>query len=341
MDTGVTVNVMDKCTFQRVTGCQGNTESISSELHAFQTDESPMVPLKVIGKFDVMVESGKRMALATFHVIKGCMNTEPLIGFKTCKDLDLVLVANSVQLNETAVRKPVGEYADLFKGIGKMKGVQVDLDVDPAILPVVQPHRGPKLEVELEKLMADDIIEKVNKPTSWVSPVEITLKQSVNEIRLNVEMRESNKTIPRAHTVMPTLDDIIHKLNGATVFLHLDMNHGYHQLELKENGCDITTSATHVGLYRYKRLNFGTKLSGEIFQDTVNKEITCYIPGCSNIGDHILVFGKGQEEHDQCLEKLFKRAREKRITFNKDKCECNKDRCLYYGMVFSKEGPPP
>ena len=111
MDTGVTVNVMDKCTFSTVTGCQGHTESISSVLHAFQTDESPMVPLKVIGKFDVMVESGKRVALAT------------------------------------------GEYADLFKGIGKMKGVQVDLHVDPAILSVAQPHRRPKLEVELEKLM--------------------------------------------------------------------------------------------------------------------------------------------------------------------------------------------
>ena len=150
--------------FSRVTGCQGNTESISSVLHAFQTDESPMGPLKVIGKFDVMVESGKRMALATFHVIKGCMNTQPLIGFKTCKDLDLVLVANSVQLNETAVRKLVEEYADLFKGIGKVKGVQVDLHIDPAILRMAQPHRRipfsvrPKLEEELEKLMADDII---------------------------------------------------------------------------------------------------------------------------------------------------------------------------------------
>ena len=93
------------------------------------------------------------------------------------------------------------------------------------------------------------------------------------------------------------------QLNGATMFSHLDMNHGYHQLELKENLCDITTSATHVGLYGYKGLNFGTKSSGEIFQDTVNKEITCEIPGCIKIGDDILVFGKGQEEHYQCLEK--------------------------------------
>ena len=119
------------------------------------------------------------------------------------------------------------------------------------------------------------------------------------------------------------------------------MNHGYHQLELKENSCDITAFATRVGLYRYKRLNFGTKSSGEIFQDTVSKELICDVPGCINISDDILVFGKGQEEHNQCLEKLFKRAREKGITFNKDKCECNKDRCLYYGMVFSKEGASP
>ena len=82
---------------------------------------------------------------------KGCTNTEPLIGFQTAKDLGLVLVANSVQSNETAISNLVGEYADLFKGIGiKVKGMQVDVHVNPAILPLAQPHRRPKLEVELE-----------------------------------------------------------------------------------------------------------------------------------------------------------------------------------------------
>ena len=54
-----------------------------------------------------------------------------------------------------------------------------------------------------------------------------------NEIPLNVDMREASKAIPRTHTVMPTLDDIINELKGATVFSHLDMNQGYRQLELK------------------------------------------------------------------------------------------------------------
>ena len=126
---------------------------------------------------------------------KGCTNTEPLIGFQIAEDLDLMLVANSVQLNETATSKLAGGYADLLKGIGKMK---VDLQVDPEVLPMEQPHRRipfsvrPKLVVELEKLMADDIIGKVDRPTSWVSPVVITLKLSVKEVRLNVYMREAN-----------------------------------------------------------------------------------------------------------------------------------------------------
>ena len=58
-------------------------------------------------------------------------------------------------------------------------------------------------------------------------------------------MRETNKAIPRTHAVMPTLEDITHELNGATVFSHLEMNHGYHQLEMEENNRDFTTFSTH------------------------------------------------------------------------------------------------
>ena len=323
VDTGATGNVIDEITFKRLLADKVTLRRSSSVLRAYQSHENPSAPLKVMGKFGAIVESNTRIAPATFHVIKGHTNTEPLIGFQTAEDLGLVKVANTVQSEETITSNLLKEYADLFRGIGKMKGVKVDLHVDPAITPVAQAHRRipfsvrPKLEAQLEKLEADDIIERVGKPTSWV-PVVIAPKRSSNEIRLNVDMREANKAVPRTHTVMPTLDDITNELNGATVFSHLDMNHGYQQLELKENSCDITTFATHVGLYRYKRLNFGTRSAGEIFQETVSKEITRDKVGCINISDDILVFGRNQKEHDQKLEKLFKRAREKEITFNKD-----------------------
>ena len=190
VDTGATVNVMDEVTFKRLLADKVALRKSSSVLRAYQSNENPSAPLKVMGKFEAIVESNTRIAPATFHVIKGHTNTEPLIGFQTAEDLGLVKVANTVQSEETITSNLLKEYADLFRGIGKMKGVKVDLHVDPAITPVAQAHRRipfsvrPKLEAELEKLEADDVIERVEKPTSWVSPVVITPKRSSNEIQV-------------------------------------------------------------------------------------------------------------------------------------------------------------
>ena len=80
-------------------------------------------------------------------------------------------MANTVQSEETITSNLLKEYADLFHSIGKMEGVKVDLHGDPVITLVAQAHRRipfsvrPKLEAELEKLQADDIIERVEKPT--------------------------------------------------------------------------------------------------------------------------------------------------------------------------------
>ena len=166
VDTGATVNVMDEIMFKRLLADKVTLRRSSSVLRAYQSNKNPSVPLKVMGKFEAIVEPNTRIAPATFHVFKGRTNTEPLIGFQTGK------VANTAQSEETITSYVLKEYADLFRGIGKTKGVKIDLHVDPAITPVAQAHRGipfsvrPKLEAELEKLEADGIIERVDKPTS-------------------------------------------------------------------------------------------------------------------------------------------------------------------------------
>ena len=46
----------------------------------------------------------------------------------------------------------------------------------------------------------------------------------------------------RERLVMPTIDDIVSELNGAKVFSKLDLNDGYHQLELDEESRSVTTN---------------------------------------------------------------------------------------------------
>jgi 6-phosphogluconate dehydrogenase len=62
----------------------------------------------------------------------------------------------------------------------------------------------------------------------------------------------------------------------------------------------------------YKRLNYGTKSAGDIFQKWINEELTQYILGVINISDDIPVTGKDQQEHDERLEAFLETAREKK-----------------------------
>ena len=111
-------------------------------------------------------------------------------------------------------------------------------------------------------------------------------------------------------------------------------------LELDEASRDITTFATHEGLKRYKRLNFGTNSAAEIFQNVIQTTFQD-IDGCINISDDILVFAKTQHEHDMTLECVLQRANEKNLRFNGEKCEFDKPSITFYGHVFSKQGISP
>ena len=210
--------------------------------------------------------------------------------------------------------------------------------------PVVQPHRRipfhvrKQVEAELERLEKLDIIEKVEGPTPWVSPIVVAPQpRNPSQIRLCVDMRRPNEAVKREIHITPTIDDMILDLNGATVFSKLDLSNGYHQLELDPGSRYITTFSTHVGLRRYKRLIFGLSSSAEIFQNTLQNALSG-LKGVKNISDDIIVFGKTQEEHDRNLEATFARLKEKNLTLNRQKCEFNKDKLVFYGYIFGKDG---
>ena len=113
---------------------------------------------------------------------------------------------------------------------------------------------------DIEELIAKDeklgVIEKADGPTPWVFPIVVVPKEGQNKIRICIDMRAANKAIKRKRHPTPTLNELKTILSGANVFSKLDLNQGYNQLELAEESRYITTFATHLGLYRYKRLFF-------------------------------------------------------------------------------------
>ena len=162
------------------------------------------------------------------------------------------------------------EYDDLFHGLGKLKNYQVKLNIDEDIPPVAQPQRRVPFHVRKqleEQLLHDEelgVIEHITGPTPWVSPIVVAPKlKSPGKIRVGVDIRQANKVIKCERHVTPPVKEMIGDLNGSRVFSKLDLNQGYNQLELALKSRYITTFSTHMGLMRYKRLNFGISSATE------------------------------------------------------------------------------
>lgn len=340
IDTGASADVIDETAFAIIQGQQQtHLQQDGSKIFAY----GAQTKLEVIGKFDATVCANDKKTSSTFHVLKG--NHGSLLSYGTAHALGLV----NIEVNKIATA-PVEphlkqQYPNVFNGIGKMKNFEVKLHIDEGVTPVAQParripfHLRKKVSQELKRLEQEDIIEKVEGPTPWVSPL-IAIPKKNGDVRLCVDMRLPNAAIQRERHPTPTIDDLVDTLNGATVFSKLDLRSGYHQLLLAPESRYITTFATHEGLRRYTRLNFGTTSASEIFQNAIHEQIRD-IRGSLNISDDIIIFGKTQQEHDEALHAVLQRFNSVGLTLREDKCELNKKSITFFGFVFSGKGVSP
>ena len=89
------------------------------------------------------------------------------------------------------------------------------------------------MEDELHRLEAHGIIEKVQEPTLWISPLVVVPKTN-ESVCLCLDMRRVNEAVIRERHMIPKLDELLQDINAATVFSKTDLTSGYHQLQLCE-----------------------------------------------------------------------------------------------------------
>ena len=67
------------------------------------------------------------------------------------------------------------------------------------------------------------IIEPVEGPAPSVNPVVIVPKNN-GEIRVCVDMKQANQAIMQRRYLIPTVDEVLHTMNGSKVASKLDLN---------------------------------------------------------------------------------------------------------------------
>ena len=115
--------------------------------------------------------------------------------------------------------------------------------------------------------------------------------------------RLNTVTVPDRYP-LPNFADFTSRVSGSTIFSKLDLQKGYYQVPMAEEDICKTAIITPFGMFKFLRLPFGLRNTGNTFQRMMDS-ILGDLPYCFTYVDDILVFSSSLEEHVDHLRQVF------------------------------------
>jgi hypothetical protein len=144
------------------------------------------------------------------------------------------------------------------------------LAIQDDVAPVKQRQRKyrpeilPKIEVEVEKLIAAGFIREVKYPI-WV-PSIVPVKKKNGQTRVCVDFRDLNKACPKNDFPIPISEILVDATMGHEIFSFMDGYSGYNQIKMAPEDEELTAFRTPKGIFCYKVMPFGLKNAGATYQ---------------------------------------------------------------------------
>ncbi|XP_060742372.1 uncharacterized protein K02A2.6-like [Tachysurus vachellii] len=343
VDTGCGVTVMNGSNFSELWEEHKNPElkTCSLKLKTYTGQSLP-----VLGSAQVVVRHKGTVKELPVVVVPG---TGPnLLGRGWIKELGMKWEAiHKIQGTENLTLPDVlRRHTEVFKEeLGEWNGPPAKIYVDKEAIPRFFKARPvpyamkAKVEVEIERLLKENIIEPV-KHSEWAAPVVPVLKPD-KTVRLCGDYKLTvNRVSKLEQYPIPRLDDLFATLSGGQKFTKLDMSHAYHQIALDAESKKYVTVNTHKGLFTYHVLPFGVSSSPAIFQRTM-EGVLQGIPCVAVFLDDILVTGRNDGEHLQTLARVLRRLQEAGLRLKRSKCTFMEKEVMFLGHKVDGTGLHP
>jgi hypothetical protein len=137
---------------------------------------------------------------------------------------------------------------------------------------------------------------------------------------------------------LPLISELVRQLHGTWYFTKLDVQWGYHNVQIKEGDEWKAASQTNHGMFKLLVMLFRLTNSPATFQTIMNDIFQNLIMAesvCVYIND-ILIFTRTIKEHHRIIRLVLDWLWQHKLFLRPDKCEFEKTRVEYLRLIISK-----
>ena len=252
-------------------------------------------------------------------------------------------VADSSESNEELIKlllKYRSNVALTGDSLGRTTIMKHEISLEEGSVPFYVPNyrlpigRRQAVDDLISDMKKEGVVSESKSP--YNSPMLLVPKKD-GSWRLVIDFRRLNSLTIPDRMPMPILDEVLHKLSGATVFSSLDLLSGYWQLPLEEASKPLTAFSTHKEHLQFEVMPFGlcngplsfVRLMREVLGDIPN--VFCYI-------DDIVCFTKDEKSQLETLELVFEKLQKAGLKVKLKKCRFMAKELEFLGHTISADG---
>ena len=207
-------------------------------------------------------------------------------------------------------------------------------------------HFQEQLEHEISSMLENGVIEICPDPKGWNSPI-IAVRKKNGKVRVCANFKNTINCVlaPDSDVFqMPSTDTIFHEIgSGNTYFSSLDLRSGYWHLAINPEDRHKTAFQYKNCTYQFKRVPFGLKNAGDLFNRAVAKAMA----GVANRAnmksyvDDVMVYGKSFATYLATLEQIFTACRKFNMRLSGSKCSFLQTKAKFLGRIVDETGYKP